>query len=126
AGYADGGLYLEGQQVAFPNLIAEQLASVGGGEFTSPFFSSEQENGSGYLQLIALDQGNPVTEPVTDKLALRGQNDQGGPLYTKHLEPIQNLGVPGMRLDLAMVPGVGSTLGRSEEHTSELQSRENL
>lgn len=111
AGYADGGLYLEGQQVAFPNLIAEQLASVGGGEFTSPFFSSEQENGSGYLQLIALDQGNPVTEPVTDKLALRGQNDQGGPLYTKHLEPIQNLGVPGMRLDLAMVPGVGSTLG---------------
>lgn len=111
AGYADGGLYLEGQQVAFPNLLAEQFKSVAGGEFTAPFFTSEQENGSGYLHLTSLVDGNPVTEPVTDKLAIRGQNANGNPLYTKHLDPIQNLGVPGMRLDMAMVAGIGSTLG---------------
>lgn len=111
AGYADGGLYLEGQQVAFPNLLAEQFQAVGGGEFTSPFFTAEQQNGSGYLELISLEEGNPVTEPVTEKLAIRGQNENGGPLYTKHLDPIQNLGVPGMRLDLALMEGMGSTLG---------------
>ena len=47
SGYADNGLYLEGQQVAFPNLIAQQLKEIGGGEFTSPFFSQDQQNGSG-------------------------------------------------------------------------------
>jgi hypothetical protein len=37
SGYANGGLYLAGQKVAYPNLIAGQMVSVGGGAFTSPF-----------------------------------------------------------------------------------------
>lgn len=37
AGFADGGLYLEGQQVAYPNLIAAQLKHTGGSDFKSPF-----------------------------------------------------------------------------------------
>lgn len=112
SGYADNGLYLEGQKVAFPNLIAEQLKEVGGGEFTSPFFSQDQENGSGYIKFGGFDtNGNPVMEPVTDKLAVRGLNPDGKPLYTKYTDPIQNLGVPGMRLDMSMAPGVGTVMG---------------
>ena len=68
AGYADGGLYLEGQKVGYPNLIAEQLKQVGGGEFKSPFFSEDQANGSGYITLTALVNGQPVTAQVPDKL----------------------------------------------------------
>lgn len=110
SGYADNGLYLEGQKVAFPNLMAEQFKSVGGGEFTSPFFSADQANGTGYLSLKSLEDGNPVMEQIAPQ-AIRGQNSQGGPLFTKYLDPIQNLGVPGMRLDLAYFDGFGSEFG---------------
>ena len=97
SGYADGGLYLEGQKVAYPNLIAAKMATVGGGAFTSPFFSEEHSNGSGYISLTALVNGTPTLTPVVDKLAIRDA--------AKHLDKyngeIQNLGIPGMRVDLA-------------------------
>ncbi|WP_243403220.1 SGNH/GDSL hydrolase family protein [Sphingobacterium haloxyli] len=96
AGFADGGLYLEGQQVAFPNLIAEQLRQVGGGDFRSPFFSENERNGSGYLQLKDLVNGQPVMENITDNLAYR----EPGKL-SKYTDDVENLGVPGMRLDLS-------------------------
>lgn len=112
SGFADGGLYLEGQKVAFPNLIADKMKAQGGGEFNTPFFSEEQSNGSGYLRLSALVNGQPQMANVTDKLAIRGANTSGGPLYTKHTGgEINNLGVPGMRLDMAFAQGVGTTLG---------------
>lgn len=100
SGYADGGLYLEGQKVAYPNLIAAKMATVGGGAFTSPFFTEEHSNGSGYIALTALVNGTPTLTPVTDKLAYRDA--------AKHLDKyageIQNLGIPGMRLDLSFDP----------------------
>ncbi len=100
SGYADGGLYLEGQKVAYPNLIGAKMATVGGGAFTSPFFTEEHSNGSGYIALTALVNGTPTLTPVTDKLAYRDA--------AKHLDKysgeIQNLGIPGMRLDLSFDP----------------------
>lgn len=100
SGYADGGLYLEGQKVAYPNLIAVKMSSVGGGAFTSPFFTEEHSNGSGYISLTALVNGTPTLTPVIDKLAIRDA--------AKHLDKysgeIQNLGIPGMRVDLAFAP----------------------
>ena len=49
AGFSDGGLYLEGQQNSYPNLLAQQFKFVGGGDFAQPLFQQGQENGSGYL-----------------------------------------------------------------------------
>ncbi|WDF69019.1 G-D-S-L family lipolytic protein [Sphingobacterium oryzagri] len=103
AGFADGGLYLAGQQVAYPNLIAEQLQQVGGGEFRSPLFSEAQRNGSGYLELAALVNGQPQTRNVTENLGYRAQGR-----LVKYTEEIENLGVPGMRIDLASVPQFSS------------------
>ncbi|WP_240465985.1 MULTISPECIES: SGNH/GDSL hydrolase family protein [Sphingobacterium] len=111
AGFADGGLYLEGQQQAFPLLIAEKMKAHGGGDFKSPFFTESQSNGSGYIRLKDLVNGQPVTEAVTDKLAIRGLSPTGKPLYTKYTEEINNLGVPGMRLDMIDKPGVGTVQG---------------
>src|ERR1700761_913237 len=51
AGYADGGLYLAGQLNSYPSIIAKQMASVGGGSFTQPLFTTAQANGTGYQQL---------------------------------------------------------------------------
>ena len=99
SGFADGGLYLEGQKVAFPNILAEQMRTSGGGDFTSPFFDEAHSNGSGYLRLKAITNGSPVLENVTENLAYRDAEKH----LIKYTDPIQNLGVPGMRLDLAFV-----------------------
>lgn len=96
AGFADGGLYLEGQKVAYPNLLAAQMASVGGGTFTSPFFADAQANGSGYLNLSALVNGSPTLSNVTTNLAYRDATH-----LAKYSGEVQNLGIPGMRVDLA-------------------------
>lgn len=94
AGYADGGLYLAGQKVAYPNLIAEQMKAVGGGSFTSPFFTEAQANGSGYVKLTGFNpDGSPILTQVSDKLAYRSSSPL---LLTKYTDEIQNLGVPGM------------------------------
>ncbi|MCZ4244552.1 SGNH/GDSL hydrolase family protein [Pedobacter punctiformis] len=99
SGYADNGLYLEGQKVAFPNLIADKMKTVGGGSFTSPFFTDAQASGSGYLQLTALVNGVPTITPVAGTAYL-----PTGKLAKYTGAEIQNLGIPGMRLDLAFDP----------------------
>lgn len=39
AGYADGALYLLGQQNSFPGMLAQQFAAVGGGAFNQPLMA---------------------------------------------------------------------------------------
>lgn len=111
AGYSNGGLYLAGQVFSFPNMIAEQMQQFGGGEFNTPYFPENQNNGSGYLRLKALINGQPVMEKVDTHLAIRGLNAAGKPLYTKYEAPVNNLGIPGMRLDMSTTFGLGTELG---------------
>src|SRR5690606_18428309 len=39
AGYADGALYITGQQNSYPNIMAQQFEFVGGGDFTQPLMN---------------------------------------------------------------------------------------
>ena len=39
AGYSDGALFIKGQEGAYPNLLSQQFAFVGGGEFKTPFMN---------------------------------------------------------------------------------------
>jgi lysophospholipase L1-like esterase len=103
AGYADGGLYLEGQQNSYPSIIARQMQQIGGGTFTQPLFSESQANGSGYIKLTGFDaSGSPITANVTDNLAIRGIVPIPGfgnvTTYTKYSGDINNYGVPGIKL----------------------------
>jgi hypothetical protein len=104
AGYADGGLYLDGQENSYPSIIAKQMASVGGGTFNQPLFSTAQANGSGYLQLTGFDAtGSPITAPVTTNLAITGIVPIPGfgnvTTYAKYTGgTINNFGVPGIKL----------------------------
>ncbi|KAA9331420.1 SGNH/GDSL hydrolase family protein [Hymenobacter busanensis] len=112
AGYSDGGLYREGQLNSYPNLLAQQFRTANGGEFKQPLFSEDQANGSGYLRLTTLDLATRAFTlgNVTNNLAVRGQNPT---LYTKYTEPVQNLGVPGIRVADVLTPGYGSTAGNA-------------
>src|ERR1700710_507631 len=102
AGYADGGLYLQGQLNSYPSIIAKQMQTVGGGTFNQPLFSTAQANGSGYLQLTGIVNGSPVITPVTTNLAIRGVLPVPGfgnvTLYSKYTGDIENYGVPGIKL----------------------------
>ncbi|SHK06523.1 SGNH/GDSL hydrolase family protein [Hymenobacter psychrotolerans] len=113
AGYGDNGLYLEGQLASYPNLLAEQFKTVGGGDFAQPLFNQpNQENGSGYLRLTGFTAtGNPITANVTTNLAVRAITPQA--LYTRYDAPVNNLGVPGIKLADIQTPGYGSQVGNA-------------
>jgi len=105
AGYADGGLYLEGQQNSYPEMIAGQMKTVGGGSFTSPFFNSTQPDGSGYLKLTGFTPtGLPITAQQSTNSAVRAQTAVPGVgtvnFLTKYTGDLNNYGVPGIKLSL--------------------------
>ena len=111
AGYSDGGLYREGQLSSYPNILASQFATVGGGNFVQPLFTEAQSNGSGYLRLAGFTAtGSPITANVTTNLGVRG-GTAAAPLYTQFLDPVNNLGVPGIRMSDIQTVGYGSTQG---------------
>lgn len=106
SGFADNGLYLEGQQNSYPLMLATQMKNVGGGEFFTPFFNSGQENGSGYIRLSGFNpNGTPIITPVTNNLALRP--DAPG-FYTKYTGDLNNYGVPGITLSAITLPNYGN------------------
>ena len=103
AGYADGGLYREGQLNSYPSIIAKQMLTVGGGQFNQPLFTTAQADGSGYLKLTGFNaDGTPITAPVANNTAVRGGITVPGfgnvTLYTKYSGDINNYGVPGIKL----------------------------
>ena len=122
AGFADGnaaggGLYREGQLNAYPNILAGQFRTVGGGDFVQPLFSEAQAAGSGYAKLIRVpslaDPASLVSSigQVAPGAARGGTTDGGALLLTKFTEANQNLGVPGIRVADLLSVGYGSTQG---------------
>lgn len=114
AGYADGALYVQGQQNSFPNILATKFALAGSGqEFTQPlmndnlggltlggtqitqnrFVLSASTPGSGDFGLTVLD-GTPTTE-VSNVLT----------------GPFSNMGVPGAKSFHLLANGYGDVGG---------------
>jgi lysophospholipase L1-like esterase len=102
SGYADGGLYLAGQQNSFPSMIATQMQAVGGGSFGQPLFDASQASGSGYKKLTGFDaNGSPILADVPQTAFTRSAVVPGVgtvPLLTKYTGPLENYGVPGIKL----------------------------
>lgn len=113
AGYADNGLYLEGQQNSYPEMISAQMKTVGGGAFSTPFFNANQADGSGYLKLTGFTAtGTPITATQSTNNAVRGQvtiPPYGTiTLFTKYTGDINNYGVPGIKLLQITTAGYGN------------------
>jgi lysophospholipase L1-like esterase len=121
AGYCDGALFIEGQKGAYPNILAQQFALVGGGEFTNPLMA---DNNGGLLfgptQIQAprfyFNGSTPVrvSDIPTTKL-------------TDHLTgPFNNLGIPGAKSFHLLFPGYGNTsnvpLGTASPYFSRFSS----
>lgn len=104
AGYTDAALGLRGQESSFPNIIAEQLATVGSMGFTQPLVKSNGSVGSagtGYLELKMVGQ-SLLPVPGAGDMAIFAEK-----VYDASA-PIHNLGVPGAQsshLLATVVPG---------------------
>lgn len=98
AGFADGSLYLTGQLNSFPNILAQQFKTVGGGEFRQPLVNGEHgwpvaKKVLGYVQgpcdtmasVVPTDFSGALDTPGT----YRNIADQG---------PFNNIGVPGIKV----------------------------
>jgi len=111
AGYADGALYITGQKNSYPNILAQQFALAGGGEFTQPLMddnigglllSGTQVTENRFV-LAVNSNGNPgpvrlVGNPTTD-------------INTSVKGPYNNMGVPGAKSFHLLAPGYGNVAG---------------
>ncbi|MBU2525839.1 MAG: G-D-S-L family lipolytic protein [Bacteroidetes bacterium] len=128
AGFADGALFVQGQENSFPKILSEQFKLAGGGEFTIPLMN---DNLGGMLaggqqilpNRLALAQtpngllpqvisGSPTTE-ATNVL----------------VGPFNNMGVPGAKSFHIVTPGFGNpaniSLGRANPYFVRMASSPN-
>jgi len=101
AGFADGELYRSAQLNSFPNIIAQQLQYVGGGDFHQPLMKDEY--GFGNRLILEVINGElipvPAYEPVNPGNYESIYDEKG---------PFSNFGVPDAKADHFLAPGYGS------------------
>lgn len=111
AGYADGALYITGQENSFPNIMAQQFAIVGGGEFKQPLMA---DNVGGLLF-----NGTQITDNRR-VLAFGADGTPGPAVYAgtpttevtnKLTGPFNNMGAPGAKSFHLLAPGYGNPAG---------------
>ncbi len=112
AGYADGALYITGQENSFPNIMAQQFAKAGGSEtFTQPLMADNLGGlllGGMQIQpnrlVLSVDaSGNPAPTLLEGTPTTDVTNSIPG--------PYNNMGVPGAKSFHLVAPGYGSTAG---------------
>jgi lysophospholipase L1-like esterase len=106
AGFSDGALFIEGQKNAYPNILAQQFALVGGGEFTTPLMA---DNFGGLLLGGIPIQGVRLYFNGATPLSVTGAPTTE---VTNHLSGFfNNMGIPGAKSFHLIAPGYGNTAG---------------
>lgn len=117
SGYRDGDLFRSGQLYSYPNIIAQQLKLVGGGEFTQPLMYDEL--GFGNKMVLNLNTvkdcaGNPVPGvapslgPIPYRILDNSPSDPRNFVNMEELQNSTNLGVPGAKSFHLLIPYYGS------------------
>ena len=121
AGFADGALYTSGQENSYPNILATQFKTVGGGEFKQPMMTTELGvgvGGTGFAPVFntkyvlgyrtdctqATSLGPVLADPNASQQELAGQ------LLTPIAAqgPFNNIGVVGARSIDLLFSGYGA------------------
>nr|WP_101450897.1 G-D-S-L family lipolytic protein [Aquimarina sp. MAR_2010_214] len=112
AGFADGALYITGQENSYPNILSKQFAFAGGGDFTQPLMA---DNVGGF-------SNDPVTFPPRFVLVFDADGKPVGPKtytgaapstdFTNSLgSSFNNMGVPGAKSFHLAASGYGNVAG---------------
>jgi hypothetical protein len=113
AGYSDNALFKAGQQGAYTNILAQQFAFAGGGDFTTPFMSDDNIGGfsSGGFQIPQFP-----TRLYFNGTGPANVSGVSGEVYGTVLTgPFSNMGVPGAKsfhLGFPGYAGVNPYFGR--------------
>jgi len=104
AGFSDNALFVKGQEVSFPNILAQRFALAGGGAFTQPLMNDD----TGGLLLA----GTPVAGPrlIFDAVNQVPVPFSGMPtteITSINPGPYNNMGVPGAKSFHLLAPGYG-------------------
>ncbi|MGJ8667393.1 MAG: G-D-S-L family lipolytic protein [Patiriisocius sp.] len=115
SGYADGALYISGQENSFPNIMSQQFALAGGGEFTQPLMNDNLGGlllggaplpGFGNRLVLSVGaNGNPGPVPLAGQGTTEVSNVIAG--------PFNNMGVPGAKSFHLGAEGYGNVAGLS-------------
>ncbi|QIE60187.1 G-D-S-L family lipolytic protein [Rasiella rasia] len=108
AGFADGALYITGQENSYPNIMAQQFALAGGSEtFTQPLMSDNLGglllNGTQVAQNRFVLAADPTTGEPTGPIILEGTPTTE--VTTSATGPFNNMGVPGAKSFHLVTPG---------------------
>lgn len=106
AGYSDSALFKTGQDGSYPNILAQQFALVGGGEFRIPYMNDDVGGlllGGTQIQGPRLYFNGSGPAPVTGTTTTEIGNILTG--------PFNNMGVPGAKSFHLLAPGYGNIAG---------------
>lgn len=127
AGYADGSLYLSGQQNSYPAILAKQFATVGGGGFTQPLVNDDRggllfgnspsldDNGENKFPKRLVLNAEPKSPP--EDLDPKGPEEIAGTSTTEVFNSpligstFNNMGVPGAKSFHLVTPNYGDSAG---------------
>ena len=116
AGFSDNALFIEGQNGAYPNILAQQFSLVGGGAFTTPLMA---DNVGGFLgsstytpRLYLAPPTTPNGSPSPSSVALPPYSQYATTNQATILTgPFNNMGIPGAKCIHLDYPGYGSSMG---------------
>lgn len=106
SGYADGALFIQGQNDSYPNLLAKEFAKAGGGEFKIPFMA---DNFGGLLLGGVQIQGPRLYFNGTGPVAVTGSPTTS--VASILTGPFNNMGIPGAKSFHLVAPGYGNIAG---------------
>ncbi|MEM7087390.1 MAG: G-D-S-L family lipolytic protein [Bacteroidota bacterium] len=112
AGFADGALYITGQENSYPNIMAGQFALAGGGDtFTQPL--ANDNLGGLLLNGVQIANNRLVLEVDEDgnpgPVLLEGTPTTE--ITSSATGPFNNMGVPGAKSFHLVAPGYGNAAG---------------
>ncbi|MFI2741111.1 G-D-S-L family lipolytic protein [Zhouia sp. PK063] len=110
AGYADGALYMQGQQNSYPSIIASKLEFAGGGEFKQPLVN---DNLGGLLFNGTQITDNRLVLSISngDTLPTNLEGTPSTDIANKLSGSFNNMGVPGAKIFHLLAPGYGNAAG---------------
>ena len=110
AGFMDNALYNRSQINSFPNILAQQMQLVGGGDFQQPDINSVDGFGGigpngiilGRLRLVQQAGGSPFPSPTTTGDLIGG--------YDGATNELNNFGIPGIKIIHLQAPQLGNSV----------------
>ena len=106
AGYSDSALFKAGQEGSYPNILSQQFALVGGGEFRIPYTNDNVGGlllGGFQIQGPRLYFNGSGPAPVTGTITTEVSTILTG--------PFNNMGVPGAKSFHLIAPNYGNIVG---------------